>query len=161
MSQLIQGLDVPRIKLVIQWGLTCGLDMLDQRIGRAAREPDCEAAGIVFVELNFLDSEQKRVQDSTGAGKASKRQKTLAGHTQTSAGSGAPKKSDDTTLKLVTLSSLTKTQRERIDNATLDLVNAGLPTRPHLKCRRKVKKKYLHLPNRGMSIAPSEICTSC
>ncbi|KAI0309162.1 hypothetical protein OF83DRAFT_1045589, partial [Amylostereum chailletii] len=50
-----QGIDIPDIQVIIQWKLTCNMDTLWQRFGRAARDPSLEGIAIVFVEPKYLD----------------------------------------------------------------------------------------------------------
>ena len=54
-----QGMDLPDIKIVIQWKATCDLCTLWQRFGRAARGPGQEATAILFVEKK--DTNEERV----------------------------------------------------------------------------------------------------
>ena len=54
-----QGMDLPDIKIVIQWKVTCDLCTLWQRFGRAARGPDQEVTAILFVEKK--DTNEERV----------------------------------------------------------------------------------------------------
>lgn len=52
---LCQGLDIPDIELVIQWGYTASLCTLFQRLGRAARNAGIEATGVYLVEQEHFD----------------------------------------------------------------------------------------------------------
>ena len=51
-------MDVPDIKLVVQWKATCDLCTLWQRYGRAARAPDQQAIAILLVEKKDMDEER-------------------------------------------------------------------------------------------------------
>ncbi|EPS96960.1 hypothetical protein FOMPIDRAFT_1094615, partial [Fomitopsis schrenkii] len=50
-----QGIDVRNIRVVVQWRLTCDLNTLWQRFGRAARDPSLDAIAILFVEAKYFD----------------------------------------------------------------------------------------------------------
>ncbi|KAI6011404.1 P-loop containing nucleoside triphosphate hydrolase protein [Pisolithus microcarpus] len=52
------GMDVPDIKLVIQWRATCKLPTLWQRFGRAARDKKLTGTSILFAEKEFFDDER-------------------------------------------------------------------------------------------------------
>ncbi|KAF8154631.1 P-loop containing nucleoside triphosphate hydrolase protein [Crassisporium funariophilum] len=52
------GMDIPGIKLVIQWKATCTLCTLWQRFGRAARGQGENATAILFVEKKDTDDER-------------------------------------------------------------------------------------------------------
>ncbi|KII86188.1 hypothetical protein PLICRDRAFT_114870, partial [Plicaturopsis crispa FD-325 SS-3] len=54
------GLDLPDIRIVIQWKATCDLCSLWQRFGRAARGLGQEAIAIFFVEKKYFDEERKK-----------------------------------------------------------------------------------------------------
>ncbi|KAH7917043.1 P-loop containing nucleoside triphosphate hydrolase protein [Leucogyrophana mollusca] len=49
------GIDIPDIKLVIQWRATCSLATLWQRFGRAVRERLLEGTAILFAEKDLFD----------------------------------------------------------------------------------------------------------
>ncbi|KAI6142460.1 P-loop containing nucleoside triphosphate hydrolase protein, partial [Pisolithus tinctorius] len=49
------GIDLPDIKLVIQWQMTRDLCSLWQRLGRGARNPNLQATAVIFVESKFFD----------------------------------------------------------------------------------------------------------
>ncbi|KAI6026279.1 hypothetical protein BKA83DRAFT_4050317 [Pisolithus microcarpus] len=51
-------MDVPDIKLVIQWRATCKLPTLWQRFGRAARDKKLTGTSILFAEKEFFDDER-------------------------------------------------------------------------------------------------------
>jgi superfamily II DNA helicase RecQ len=61
-------MDLPDIKIVVQWKATCDLCTLWQRFGRAARGADQEATAILFVEKK--DTNEERVLK---AGRAAQR----------------------------------------------------------------------------------------
>lgn len=46
--------------MVVQWRLTCDLNTLWQRFGRATRDPDLEAVAILFVEAKYFDEEREK-----------------------------------------------------------------------------------------------------
>lgn len=50
-------MDLPDIKLVVQWRATCGLNTLFQRFGRAARGKGETGVGILLVDKKDLDDE--------------------------------------------------------------------------------------------------------
>jgi superfamily II DNA helicase RecQ len=51
-------MDLPDIRIVVQWKATCDLCTLWQRFGRAARGPGQEATAILFVEKKDTDEER-------------------------------------------------------------------------------------------------------
>ncbi|OJT09442.1 hypothetical protein TRAPUB_13660 [Trametes pubescens] len=53
------GVDIPDVELIVQWKLTCDIDSLWQRIGRAARGPGTEAVAVVLVESKYFDEEKE------------------------------------------------------------------------------------------------------
>lgn len=55
-----QGIDVRNIRVVVQWRLTCDLNTLWQRFGRAARDPSLDAIAILFVEAKYFDDEKEK-----------------------------------------------------------------------------------------------------
>ncbi|KDQ31886.1 hypothetical protein PLEOSDRAFT_1028795, partial [Pleurotus ostreatus PC15] len=60
------GLDLPNIKVVIQWKTTASLCSIWQRIGRAARGDGSTAKAVVFVEKKYLDvNRQKKDEKAT------------------------------------------------------------------------------------------------
>ncbi|KAI0632073.1 P-loop containing nucleoside triphosphate hydrolase protein [Trametes polyzona] len=52
------GMDVSNIEVVMQWKMTCDLNTLCQRFGRAARGFGTQALAILFVEAKFFDDEK-------------------------------------------------------------------------------------------------------
>lgn len=48
------------IRIVVQWRLTCDLNTLWQRFGRAARDPSLDAVAILFVEGKYFDDEKDK-----------------------------------------------------------------------------------------------------
>ncbi|KAB5592160.1 hypothetical protein CTheo_4425 [Ceratobasidium theobromae] len=62
MASLIFGIDIPDIKLVIQYQLPASLSVLWQRLGRAARNPNIKATGMVLVEAKHFASEKAKRQ---------------------------------------------------------------------------------------------------
>ncbi|KAI0741660.1 P-loop containing nucleoside triphosphate hydrolase protein [Daedaleopsis nitida] len=67
------GIDIPDIELVVQWRLTCNLDSLWQRFGRAARGSGREAIAVLFVEPKYFDEKKE-----AAAQRAEKRKETMA-----------------------------------------------------------------------------------
>ena len=57
-----QGLDLPDIKVVIQWRVRCGMCTLWQRFGRGARSPDTAAVAILFAEARHFDDEKEKAR---------------------------------------------------------------------------------------------------
>lgn len=55
-----QEIDLPDIELVVQWRMSCDLCSLWQRFGRGARDPNCQAMAIVFVESKFFDHSRSK-----------------------------------------------------------------------------------------------------
>jgi superfamily II DNA/RNA helicase len=53
-----QGMDVPDIKIIVQYKATCNLSTLWQRFGRAARKQGLEATVILLVEKTKMGSEE-------------------------------------------------------------------------------------------------------
>ncbi|KIL57950.1 hypothetical protein M378DRAFT_188349 [Amanita muscaria Koide BX008] len=62
------GMDLPDIRIVVQWGATCSISTLWQRFGRCVRDPSLQGTAILFTEKENLDSER-----SKKAGRAEKR----------------------------------------------------------------------------------------
>ncbi|EPQ53958.1 P-loop containing nucleoside triphosphate hydrolase protein, partial [Gloeophyllum trabeum ATCC 11539] len=56
------GLDIPDIKVVVQWKATCNITTLWQRLGRAARGYGQEGIGIILVPPNLFDSERDKAK---------------------------------------------------------------------------------------------------
>ncbi|KAI0310051.1 P-loop containing nucleoside triphosphate hydrolase protein [Amylostereum chailletii] len=54
-DSLGMGVDIPDIRVIIQWRLTCTMEALWQRFGRAARDPSLEGVAIIFVPPKELD----------------------------------------------------------------------------------------------------------
>ncbi|KIK72934.1 hypothetical protein PAXRUDRAFT_21420 [Paxillus rubicundulus Ve08.2h10] len=52
------GMDVPTIKLVLQWRVTCKIAALWQRFGRAARDKSIAGMAILFTEKEHFDDER-------------------------------------------------------------------------------------------------------
>ena len=53
-------MDLPNVKIVIQWKATCTLCSLWQRFGRAARGAGLEATAILFVDKKDTDEERSK-----------------------------------------------------------------------------------------------------
>jgi len=72
-------LDIPDILIVIQWRVTCNMETLWQRFGRAARDPNLEAVAILFAETKHFDRVKDQGQISSDvAGSKRKRSTTNA-----------------------------------------------------------------------------------
>ncbi|KAI0674174.1 P-loop containing nucleoside triphosphate hydrolase protein [Trametes maxima] len=52
------GVDIEDVELVVQWKVTCDLDSLWQRFGRAARGPGREAVAVLLAEPKYFDEER-------------------------------------------------------------------------------------------------------
>ena len=48
-------MDIPNIKIVIQWCATPSLSALWQRFGRCARDPTLDGTAIIFAEKEYFD----------------------------------------------------------------------------------------------------------
>ncbi|KAI0641185.1 P-loop containing nucleoside triphosphate hydrolase protein [Trametes meyenii] len=53
------GIDIPDIEVVVQWRVTCDMDSLWQRFGRAARGPGTEAIAVLFAEAKYFNQEKE------------------------------------------------------------------------------------------------------
>jgi ATP-dependent DNA helicase RecQ len=69
-------MDLPDIKVVIQWKATCDLCTLWQQFGRAARGPGQEATAILFVEKKDTD-EERALKAVRAAGRLAKKTDTV------------------------------------------------------------------------------------
>ncbi|OCH92649.1 hypothetical protein OBBRIDRAFT_703822, partial [Obba rivulosa] len=49
------GINITDIKIVVQWKMTCNLDALWQRFGRAARDLAMHAIAVLLVEARYFD----------------------------------------------------------------------------------------------------------
>ncbi|KAI0639543.1 P-loop containing nucleoside triphosphate hydrolase protein [Trametes polyzona] len=76
------GLDLPDVRLIIQWKIARGLNTLWQRFGRAARGDGYEGFAILIAEKDYFDEEKQRKAERAAALKArresSKRKRTEA-----------------------------------------------------------------------------------
>ncbi|KAF8152224.1 P-loop containing nucleoside triphosphate hydrolase protein [Crassisporium funariophilum] len=54
------GMDIPDIKVVVQWRATCSLSALWQRFGRGACNRSLEATAILLAEKEHFDDERKK-----------------------------------------------------------------------------------------------------
>ena len=71
-------MDLPDVRIVIQWKATCDLCTLWQRFGRAARGADQEATAILFVEKK--DTNEERVlKAARAAQRLAKKNETVTG----------------------------------------------------------------------------------
>lgn len=59
-THIAQGMDLPDVKVVVQYRATCGLCMLWQRFGRGARGDDVEATGVLLVEKKDTEGARKK-----------------------------------------------------------------------------------------------------
>ena len=66
-------MDLPDIKLVIQWKATCDFCTLWQRFGRAGRGRDQEAVALLLVERKDTDEARKKKAERTEKAKQKKR----------------------------------------------------------------------------------------
>ena len=57
---MCKGVDIPDIKLVVQYRVTCNLDTLYQQFGRGARSLDNEAYAVLLAEQNHFNNVQER-----------------------------------------------------------------------------------------------------
>ncbi|OJT02516.1 ATP-dependent DNA helicase Q-like 1 [Trametes pubescens] len=69
------GVDIADIELIVQWKLTCDMDSLWQRIGRAARGPGTEAVAVIIAEPKHFD-EEKEAASKRAEKRAEKRKET-------------------------------------------------------------------------------------
>ncbi|KAF7964920.1 hypothetical protein HWV62_1645 [Athelia sp. TMB] len=79
------GMDLPDVKIVVQWRTTCDMSDLWQRFGRVARAIGTEGTGILFYEKTHLDETRDRKKaagekrKATGAGDGDRLLKRVAG----------------------------------------------------------------------------------
>ncbi|KAF6747014.1 P-loop containing nucleoside triphosphate hydrolase protein [Ephemerocybe angulata] len=144
------GLDLPNIKLVVQWRATCSLTTLWQRFGRAGRDPKSEATAVFLVEKELFDDEKQKAATKRGAkqrkkSQPAKRQRTTGGpaltfisenpHEQEESNSSGTDSEDELPRTAPALAAKTgqnsKRSRQREIDADLDeFINAkqrGLP----------------------------------
>lgn len=57
-------MDLPDIKIVVQWRPTCGLSTLFQRFGRAARGRGQSGVGILLVDKKDIDDDRRQLAGS-------------------------------------------------------------------------------------------------
>ncbi|KAF6751554.1 hypothetical protein DFP72DRAFT_764684, partial [Ephemerocybe angulata] len=53
-----KGMDLPDVKIVVQYKASCDLSTLWQRFGRGARAQGADAVGILLVEKKDTDAER-------------------------------------------------------------------------------------------------------
>ncbi|KAK2464056.1 hypothetical protein APHAL10511_003926 [Amanita phalloides] len=77
------GMDLPDIRIIVQWGATCSISTLWQRFGQCVRDPNLQGTAILFTEKENLDSERSKKADraekrraKTAPKKAAKQQRT-------------------------------------------------------------------------------------
>lgn len=76
---MLQGINVVTIELVIQWRVTCDLNTLWQRFGRAVWDLTRNGVAILFVEGKYIDEEkEKAVARAEKAKEARKRKAARA-----------------------------------------------------------------------------------
>ncbi|KAH9831739.1 P-loop containing nucleoside triphosphate hydrolase protein [Rhodofomes roseus] len=56
------GVNIADIRIVVQWRLTCNLNTLWQRFGRAARDLSLDAVAVLLVEARYFDEEREKVK---------------------------------------------------------------------------------------------------
>jgi hypothetical protein len=76
-------MDLPDIRIVVQWGATCSISTLWQRFGRCVRDPSLQGTAILFTEKENFDSERLKKAEraekrraKTVLKKAAKQQRT-------------------------------------------------------------------------------------
>ncbi|EPQ58923.1 P-loop containing nucleoside triphosphate hydrolase protein, partial [Gloeophyllum trabeum ATCC 11539] len=159
------GLDLPDVKLIIQYRVTCDANTLWQRFGRGARGDGQEGIAVLFAEKSFFDSERAKAAE-----KRAKKPKKRKPRTQkvkdsnakrariapTTSESHASEDEDDPDADTVYLEPL-KRDETTIRNAQSarllhpvmdDFINA--PTRGFL-CRRKPMSLFFSNDKRGES----------
>ncbi|KAG6883457.1 hypothetical protein C0992_008701, partial [Termitomyces sp. T32_za158] len=57
------GMDLPDVRVVIQWRGTCSISTLWQRFGRAGRNRELEATAILLIEKDYTDEERTRKEE--------------------------------------------------------------------------------------------------
>ena len=57
---LQQGMDLPNIMTIVQWGATCSILTLWPRFGRCICDPELEGVAILITEKDHLDSEHMK-----------------------------------------------------------------------------------------------------
>ena len=55
----MQGIDIPDIRVVVQWKVPSSLSTLWQRFGRAGRDRSEEATAVLLAEKEYFDEERK------------------------------------------------------------------------------------------------------
>lgn len=68
-------MDLPYVRLVIQWRATCDMCDLWQRFGRAARAAGTEGTGILFHEKLYLDVARERKKLALATAQTKKKRK--------------------------------------------------------------------------------------
>lgn len=63
-------MDLPDIKIVVQWRATCSIATLWQRFGRGARDLSQEATAVFLVEKDHFDEERKKKEERKAKRKA-------------------------------------------------------------------------------------------
>lgn len=110
-------MDLPDVKVVVQYRATCGLCMLWQRFGRGARGEDTEATGVLLVEKKDTHAE-RLAKEARAAKRAAGKAKPTA--------RAAAKGEEITGGKRTRRESVTCTPNKRIALRTVSLsLNAG------------------------------------
>ncbi|KZT63655.1 hypothetical protein DAEQUDRAFT_639035, partial [Daedalea quercina L-15889] len=71
-----QGIDVKAIRLVVQWRMTCDLNTLWQRFGRAVRDLSQDGVAIFLVESKYFDETKRKAAERVEANAEKKRKAT-------------------------------------------------------------------------------------
>lgn len=76
LTTCVQGVDLPDVKIIIQWRVTCDLSMLWQRIGRGVRQRDLTGIALILAEPKHFDDEKEK--RATAKEKREKKKKAKA-----------------------------------------------------------------------------------
>ncbi|KAH9833451.1 P-loop containing nucleoside triphosphate hydrolase protein [Rhodofomes roseus] len=69
------GINVAKIRLVVQWRLTCDLNTLWQRFGRAVRDLLLDGVAIFLVESKYFDDEKAKASERAEKAKETRKRK--------------------------------------------------------------------------------------
>ena len=142
-------MDLPDIRIVIQWKATCDLCTLWQRFGRAARGAGQEATAILFVEKKDTD-EERALKAVRAAERLAKRneavtgQKRKAGNQLTSGASKRPTLGECTNHDDGTSRS-TSASHEKVATELREQRRAHYKKRPVAKMTTAKEKKRVHV----------------
>jgi len=124
----LQGIDIPDIRIVVQYGASKELSTYWQRAGRAGRDYSIDAVAILLVEPRYFDDEKEKMAQKAAEKTAGKR--TADGQLQPASSkrsrTGATSRSAGTAK--------VPSDSRKLDKAMDDYINAE--RRPG-KCRRK------------------------